>query len=75
MRLRLTMRLMSRSATRIPSPSVSGGARWRPSGEMIAVIDPPRSARCRPSLGVIEAICSSLSQPVALTTKHPLSSA
>ena len=27
------------------------------------------------SSGVIEAICSSLSQPVALTTKQPLSSA
>ena len=39
---------------RMPSPSVSGGTRWLPSGETIAVKQPPRSALCKASFGVIE---------------------
>ena len=42
---------------------------------MIAVMQPPRSALRSFSSGEILAICSSVSQPVALTTKQPLSSA
>ncbi len=42
MRLRLTISPMSRSATSIPSPSRKGGARCTPSGETIAVQQPPR---------------------------------
>jgi hypothetical protein len=59
----------------MPSPCVSGGTIWLPSGETIAVMQPPRMPRRSFSSGEIRAICSSLSQPVALTTKQPLSSA
>lgn len=59
----------------MPSPSVSIGARCTPSGEMIAEHEPPRSARRNPSSGLISAACASLSQPVALMTKQPASSA
>jgi hypothetical protein len=38
-------------------------------------MQPPRRPRCSASFGVIEAICASESQPVALTTKQPLYSA
>ena len=57
----------------MPSPCVSGGTTWAPSGETIAVMQPPRSALRIFSSGEIFAICSSVSQPVALTTKQPLS--
>lgn len=59
----------------MPSPSRSGGARCTPSGETIAVLQPPRSAGCRAGSRVIASICASVSQPVALTTKQPDSSA
>lgn len=60
---------------RMPSPDVSGGTTWLPSGEMIAVMQPPVSALRSRSSGEMRAICSSVSQPVALTTKQPDSSA
>ena len=75
MRLRLVISAMSRSATKTPSPRVSGGTMWLPSGETIAVMQPPLMARRSFSSGEIRAICSSVSQPVALTTKQPDSSA
>ena len=75
MRLRFVIRLMSRSAITRPSPSRSGAAKCTPSGETMAVLQPPRSAFCRPASGVIAVICASVSQPVALMTKQPASSA
>ena len=39
----------------------------------MAVMQPPRRPRRGPSSGEIWAICASVSQPVALTTKQPLS--
>ena len=60
---------------RMPSPEVSGGASNWPSGETIAVKQPPVSAFLSFSSGEIFSRCSSVSQPVALTTKHPDSSA
>ncbi len=75
MRLRLAMSPMSRSATSTPSPSRSGGARWTPSGDTMAVQQPPRSALRMRSSGVMASIWASSSQPVALTTKQPASSA
>jgi hypothetical protein len=60
---------------RMPSPSVSGGTTWLPSGETIAVMQPPLSGPRSFSSGAMRAICSGVSQPVALITKHPDSSA
>ncbi len=54
----------SRSAIRMPSPEVSGGTTWLPSGETIAVMQPPVSALRSFSSGEMRAICSSVSQPV-----------
>ncbi len=65
----------SSSAITMPSPSVNGVARCFPSGETIALKHPPRSAFCNGPAGMIDAICASVSQAVALTTKHPDSSA
>ena len=59
----------------MPSPSVSGSARYLPSGDTMAVWQPPRSAPCRPGSVVTDWICASVSQPVALITKQPDSSA
>lgn len=66
---------MSRSATKIPSPSRSGATRFVPSGEMIALWQPPEIAFCIAGSGAMDLICDSLSQPVALTTKQPDSAA
>ena len=52
----------------MPSPSFKGGARCAPSGETMAVQQPPRRALCRAGSGVIDWICASVSQPVLLTT-------
>ena len=75
MRLRLAMSAMSRSAMTMPSPSVSGGARSVPSGETMAVKQPPRSALLELGVAGDLRTCASVSQPVALTTKQPDSSA
>ena len=75
MRLRLVMTAMSRSATTRPSPSRSGAARWTPSGDTMAVQQPPRSAPRMRSSGVMASIWASPSHPVALTTKQPASRA
>ncbi len=75
MRLRLTISAISSSAINTPSPSRNAGTTCAPSGEMIAVWHPPRSAFCMAGSGVIEAICASVNQPVAFTTKQPDSSA
>ena len=44
-RLRSMIRPRSRSATRMPSPCVSGGTTWVPSRETIAVMQPPCNPR------------------------------
>ena len=59
----------------MPSPCVRGGTTWAPSGDTIAVMQPPRSALRSFSSGEILAICASVRQPVALTTKQPDSNA
>ncbi len=75
MRLRLTISDMSSSAIRMPSPSRKGATRFWPSGEMMAVWQPPVRAFCKAGSGVTDLICASVSQPVALTTKQPDSAA
>ncbi len=59
----------------MPSPSRKGAARLTPSGETMQVWQPPEMAFCIAGSGVIDLICASLSQPVALTTKQPDSAA
>jgi len=59
----------------MPSPLRIGSPNNTPSGETIAVQQPPRSAFCTFTSGVMEAIWASVSQPVALITKQPDSSA
>ncbi len=56
MRLRLVMSEKSKSATIVPSPSVSGGTANLPSGVTIAVKHPPRKGPRVASFGEIVAI-------------------
>ncbi len=75
MRLRFTISAGSISASKIPSPSRKGATRFTPSGEIIALWQPPEIAFRSAGSGVTALIWSSVSQPVALTTKQPDSAA
>ncbi|MCY1550829.1 hypothetical protein D9M68_871100 [compost metagenome] len=72
MRLRLSMSARSRSAITTPSPLRRGSPSSLPSGETMALKQPPEiGPMAQPVSAMICCCCSGSSQAVALTTKHP----
>jgi hypothetical protein len=59
----------------MPSPSRSGAAEVHAFGRDDRGVAAAAQRRCKPASGVMAVICASVSQPVALTTKQPASSA